>query len=271
MADSSSSVKEQNSVIERVIIENKYGEKLVGVLYETSSKEVIILCHGSAAKKECPVNFNLTDALTKEGISVFCFDFSGNGESEGTFEYGNYNKEADDLHSVVTYFSGLQRVIGGILGHSKGGDSVLVYASRYHDVATVVNVCGRFKLERGTEDVLGNDYMERIKEKGFLDFEGDEGIQYRVTEESLMERLATDMHAICLSIATDCRVLTVHGSADKCIPVEEAFEFAKVIPNHKLHIIEGADHGYSNHQSELVKVVMEFIMERLRGPVSTFV
>ncbi|KAI3944184.1 hypothetical protein MKW98_016414 [Papaver atlanticum] len=269
MADSSSSVKKQNSVIERVIIKNKYGEKLVGVLYETSSKEVIILCHGSADKKECPVNWNLTDALTKEGISVFCFDFSGNGESEGTFEYGNYNKEADDVHYVVMYFSGLQRVIGGILVHSKGGDSVLVYASRYHDVATVVNVCGRFKMERGTEDVLGKDYMERIKEKGFLDFEGDEGIQYRVTEESLS--LSTDMHAICLSIATDCRVLTVHGSFDKCIPVEEAFEFAKVISNHKLHIIEGADHGYSNHQSELVKVVIEFIMERLRRPSLNFV
>ncbi|KAI3944183.1 hypothetical protein MKW98_016413 [Papaver atlanticum] len=260
--------------IEQVIIKNKYGEKLVGVLYETSSKEVIILCHGSASKKECPVNWNLTDALTKVGFSVFCFDFSGNGESEGTFEFGNYSKEADDLHSVVMYFSGMKRVIGGVLGHSKGGDSVLVCASRYHDVATVVNVCGRFKKERGTEDVLGKDYMERIKEKGFLDFEGDEGNQYRVTEESLMERLATDMRALCLSIAKDCRVLSVHGSADECIPVEDAFEFAKLwdfLQLHKLHNIEGADHGYSNYQSELVEVVMDFIVDCLGGPASTFI
>lgn len=41
-------------------------------------------------------------------------------ESEGTFEYGNYKKEADDLHAVIEHFSGANHVISGILGHSKG-------------------------------------------------------------------------------------------------------------------------------------------------------
>jgi len=42
----------------------------------------------------------------------------------------------------------------------------------------------------------------------------------------------------------DCngRVLTVHGSADEVIPLEDAKEFAKIIPNYKLEIVEGADH-----------------------------
>lgn len=55
------------------------------------------------------------------------------------------------------------------------------------------------------------------------------------------------------------RVLTVHGSADEIIPVEDALEFAKIIPNHKLHIIEGANHNYSSHQAELASVVVDFI------------
>ncbi|KAF5184022.1 alpha/beta-Hydrolases superfamily protein [Thalictrum thalictroides] len=86
---------------------------------------------------------------------------------------------------------------------------------------------------------------------------------YRITEESLMERLGTDMHAACLSIDNANRVLTVHGSSDEAIPVEDAFEFAKIIPNHKLRVIEGADHGYSNHQSELAEVVLNFIKASL--------
>jgi len=59
----------------------------------------------------------------------------------------------------------------------------------------------------------------------------------------------------------DCndRVLTVHGSEDEVIPVEDAKEFAKIIPNHKLEIVEGANHGYTEHQSQLVSTVMEFI------------
>ena len=33
------------------------------------------------------------------------------------------------------------------------------------------------------------------------------------------------------------RVLTVHGSDDEVIPVADAMEFDKIIPNHKLHIV----------------------------------
>lgn len=54
-------------------------------------------------------------------------------------------------------------------------------------------------------------------------------------------------------------MLTIHGSADEVIPVEDGKAFAKIIPNHKLHIIEGADHCYSQHQSELVPVIVDFI------------
>jgi pimeloyl-ACP methyl ester carboxylesterase len=59
------------------------------------------------------------------------------------------------------------------------------------------------------------------------------------------------------------RVLTIHGSSDEIIPVQDAHEFAKIIPNHKLHIIEGADHAYTNHRDELSSVVVSFIKETI--------
>ncbi|KAK2989663.1 hypothetical protein RJ640_021583 [Escallonia rubra] len=62
----------------------------------------------------------------------------------------------------------------------------------------------------------------------------------------------------------EARVLTVHGSADEVIPVEDAFEFAKLIPNHKLHVIEGSNHGYTAHQAELASVVLPFIEDGLQ-------
>lgn len=51
----------------------------------------------------------------------------------------------------------------------------------------------------------------------------------------------------------------MHGSADEIIPVEDALEFAKIIPNHKLHIIQGADHGYTSHHADLTSIVLEFL------------
>lgn len=65
------------------------------------------------------------------------------------------------------------------------------------------------------------------------------------------------------------RVLTVHGSADEIIPVEDAFEFSKIIANHKLHIVEEADHCYTKHQAELSSVVLPFIKELLNQNIKS--
>ena len=65
------------------------------------------------------------------------------------------------------------------------------------------------------------------------------------------------------------RVFTVHGSADEVIPVEDAYQFSKIIRNHKLHIIEGANHCYTEHHAELASVVMDFINACLRQDKGT--
>ncbi|KAK4599077.1 hypothetical protein RGQ29_009232 [Quercus rubra] len=233
---------------QRVVIENYHGEKLVGILHDTGSKELVIVCHGFQSWKERIPMVNLAAALEKEGISAFRFDFAGNGESEGSFHYGNYRREADDLRAVIQHFRMEKRVITAITGHSK-----------------VVNMSGRFNLERGIEGRLGKNFLQRIKETGFIDVWNKRGkFEYRVTEESLMDRLSTDSHAACLLIHPDCRVLTVHGSMDRIVPVEDAMEFAKFIPNHKLHIIEGADHEYTSCQDELASVVVDFVRTHSR-------
>ncbi|KAJ4890412.1 alpha/beta-Hydrolases superfamily protein [Raphanus sativus] len=101
-------------------IPNSHDEKLVGLLHETGSKEVVVLCHGFRSSKNHQIMKNVAAALEKEGISAFRFDFSGNGESEGSFYYANYNHEADDLRSVIQHLSDMNRVVPIILGHSKG-------------------------------------------------------------------------------------------------------------------------------------------------------
>ncbi|XP_051114309.1 uncharacterized protein LOC127239957 [Andrographis paniculata] len=247
---------------QKITIPNKRGEKLSGVLHETGSENLVVLCHGFRSTKEYTIMVNIATALENEGISAFRFDFAGNGESEGSFEFGNYLSEAEDLRSVVEYFNGAKRSTAVVLGHSKGGGVVLLYASRYHDIPAVVNLSGRYDLKRGLEERLGKNFMETLKKDGYIDVKNRNGeVEYKVTKESMEERLNTNMHDACLSIDKNCKVLTVHGSADEVIPVEDAHEFAKILPNHKLQIIEGANHGYSSHQDQLVSVVLPFIKE----------
>ncbi|KAK8543715.1 hypothetical protein V6N13_025886 [Hibiscus sabdariffa] len=261
MADSHSA---QIPVIEqqRVIIPNKHREKLVGLLHETESKEIVVLCHGFRSSKDYRIMVSLAAALEKEGISVFRFDFSGNGESEGSFEYSSYHRGVDDLHAVIRHFSGENRAVSAILGHSKGGDVVLLYASKYRDIRIVVNVSGRCDMKRGLAERFGEDFMEKIKKDGYIDFKTG-AFEFRVTEEELMDHLNMNMREPCRNIDRECRVLTVHGSADNLVPVEDASEFDEIIPNHRLQIIEGADHGYTVHQTELASAVVKFIKSGL--------
>ncbi|KAE8726233.1 CRS1 / YhbY domain-containing protein, putative isoform 1 [Hibiscus syriacus] len=206
----------QNPVIEqrRVIIRNKHGEKMVGILHETQSKGIVVLCHAFKSTKDDIILVNLAAALEKEGISVFRFDFSGNGESEGSLELGGLYREADDIRAVVEHFSGENRVVSAILGHSKGASLVLLYASKYHDIRAVVNVSGRYDTMRGMDESMGADFMERIKKEGHIDVKNKKGrVEFRLTEETLMNLLKVDMREACRNIGKECRVLTVHGSA----------------------------------------------------------
>lgn len=52
---------------------------------------------------------------------------------------------------------------------------VLLYASKYKDIPLAVNISGRFHLEQGIEGRLGPNYLQRIKQDGFIDVMNSKG------------------------------------------------------------------------------------------------
>ncbi|KAL4582641.1 hypothetical protein LXL04_007198 [Taraxacum kok-saghyz] len=111
---------------------------------------------------------DLSLALEKQLISVFRFDCSDNGESECSFEFGNYLKEADYLQSVIQHLTTANRVITAILGHSKGG-SVWSYVHLHIMILkTIVNVSVRCTMDRGIEERLRKYYLKRVKKMDLL-------------------------------------------------------------------------------------------------------
>ncbi|OAY66355.1 hypothetical protein ACMD2_13908 [Ananas comosus] len=200
---------------QKIVIKNKHGENLVGLLHEAGSKELVILCHGFRSSKESKTISSLSDSLTSENVSTFRFDFSEMGRVRAHFSMETTERES----ATKCYY-----------GHSKGGNVVILYASIYNDISIVINISGRFHMKRGIEERLGKDYMERIEEDGFIDVRDKMGrYAYRVTKESLMDRLKTDMGSACSLVDKNCRVLTIHGSEDDIVPSEDALEFANTI------------------------------------------
>lgn len=68
---------------------------------------------------------------------------------------------------------------------SAGGNVVLLYASKYKDIHIVVNISGRFNLARGMEGRLDKNFIQRIKQDGYIDVKNKRGEQQNVNNLSI--------------------------------------------------------------------------------------
>jgi uncharacterized protein len=138
---------------------------------------------------------------------------------------------------------------------------VLLYAAQYDDVPNVVNIAGRFDMTRGIRERFGNDIVDRVaRDKAVtLTSTRDDGVKFEwtLTKWSLQDRLELNMKDVSQKIKVS-EVLTVHGTNDKAIPVQDAYEFDKFIANHKLQVLQGADHNFlrPEHAEQMIELVV---------------
>ncbi|GIL56891.1 hypothetical protein Vafri_12179 [Volvox africanus] len=248
---------------------NSHGERLAAKFVDAGSQDIFIFCHGYASSKDGFLFPRLAEELASRGRSSLRFDFSGNGESEGTFSFGNYFREVEDLRAAVEFARNTLKLnVAAIVGHSKGGNVVLLYASRYDDIPHVVSVAGRAIMSRGVKERLGEDVLQRLDREGVIAQEVSSSsgrrIKYLLTKEGVDERMNLDMLAEAAKIRA--QVLVLHGSSDNVIPVEDAHELAARIPHSTLCVVEGADHNF--RQPVVADLVIQRITEHLVSVVS---
>ena len=84
-------------------IKNNYGENLDTLVEGREvSDTTVIFVHGFGVDKDESFNyFTDTAAVLRDIFRVVRFDFSGYGKSEGKQEDVNYQKQSEDLNSVI--------------------------------------------------------------------------------------------------------------------------------------------------------------------------
>ena len=57
--------------------------------------------------------------------------------------------------------------------------------------------------------------------------------------------------------------LIIHGDADESVPMSQSQKLAKIIPNAKLVLVEGADHRYTEETKfrKMVKLSADYIIQ----------
>jgi putative redox protein len=99
-----------------------------------------LFAHCFTCSKNIKAIAHISRALTRAGLAVLRFDFTGLGESEGDFADTNFSSNVDDLIVAADFLESNYEAPQILIGHSFGGAAVLQAAARISASAAVVTI-----------------------------------------------------------------------------------------------------------------------------------
>lgn len=99
-----------------------------------------LFAHCFTCSKNVKAAVSITRALSRLGIGVLRFDFTGLGESEGDFADTNFSSNVQDVLAAAHFLAAEFEGPSLLVGHSLGGDAVLQAAGSLPGVRAIVTI-----------------------------------------------------------------------------------------------------------------------------------
>lgn len=99
-----------------------------------------IFAHCFTCTKNIKAIHNISSSLTRKGIAVLRFDFTGLGDSEGDFSETNFSSNVADLETAAGFLEQNFQPPKILIGHSFGGTASIQAATRIPSVVAVVTI-----------------------------------------------------------------------------------------------------------------------------------
>lgn len=265
----------------------------------------IIFCHGLLSHRDHNFAPSLAEALVREtGCAVFRFDFrcSAADAREPVYRYrfSGFEDDLDDLGVVVRQLrrDGMQPWL--LLGHSRGANDVLLFASQHHELMatpsatpvgddapaasssastsgvaalsskrlppfTVIAVSARFHMPAMYTRIIADEIKARVASEGLSPWPTKKGDFVVTADDVRIVSEDMDMGKAVASIPPHVRILLCHGTEDEIIPVSDAHAFLAARPSIDLKIVEGAKHPFSGKPAmrALVQTVTAWVAARM--------
>lgn len=216
---------------------------ILSAIFEGPDKKVpvVVLCHGYTSSKDRFTTKKLAQKLLAKGLSVYRFDFTGHGESQGTIDDITPARGIDDLKSAIR---DLGKKDFGLYGSSFGG-----YVSIYYASENPVKALALRAPVSSYISVLAANLWKDVK-----------------SSKSSFKRLITyflELDSFNLySRAKNIKAptLIVHGEKDSTVPLSQSKKlFNSLKCEKRLEILKGTDHNFKEKELErLTNLVAEF-------------
>lgn len=248
--------------MKRVVFKNSRNQSLVGHLYISKSKSIIIMSHALANDKSERGKFDkVAEALNQLGYNVLAFDFSGCGESDDdTLTVG---KQVDDLHSAINFSKSIGYNKIGLFGHSLG--CLISLKCFTPEIITMVLWSPVIDKIKYTWDVkLSKEQLRELKEKGYFTRTRYKAVRniYLIDKQMLIDRETVNQKDLLKNV--DCPVLLIRGEKDASIPLVDVNEAIKLLSeDSKLKIVDGADHDFNEHMDIIVRLSGDWFLKHL--------
>jgi len=209
--------------IEKRKFRNSKGLTLAAI-YEGENRNapVVIICHGYKSSKDSPLTQKaFSRKLIERGISVYRFDFTGHGESEGSISKITPLDAYDDLVCAVKNI-GEGRF--ALYGSSFGGFTAILYATQYSVLALALKA-------------PVSDYAVTAR------------IVSPAREQFIQNTKDIDLYEKAKNIK--CPTLIMHGDKDDVVPITQSQKLIAALKcEKKLEVIVGADHDIAGEDLE---------------------
>ena len=221
------------------------GRRVAAILAEPSGRtdRAVILCHGFLSNKNSNTNRRLADILISKGISTLRFDWSGMGDSEGTFADVTVGTCCDQLERAFEYIHTQQYSRIGLIGSSYGGHIAILVAPRHPTLLALGLKCPVPDFAEMLRLEFGEAAIDHWRRSGEIP---------NVTGGNSPIELGYGFYEDCLkhdaySAATTIKapVMIVHGEQDELVPIHQIQQLNDSLQGDtRLHLLPEANHHF---------------------------
>ncbi len=228
-----------------ISFQNASGETLSGRLdlpLGATPEAYALFAHCFTCSKHTKAVAAVSQALTRQGIGVLRFDFTGLGDSEGDFSDTTFSSNVADLITAAGYLEAHYAAPKILIGHSFGGTACLKAAGHLPGVKAVATIGSPFDPAH-VRHLLG-DAREEIEKRGEASVTLA-GRPFRIKRQFLEDLDAADMLAVLPKL--NRALLVLHSPVDEVVGIDNAAQIYQAARHPKSFIsLDTADHMLSH-------------------------